>query len=396
MHIMEEKKIILFVTNHLTIGGVQKSLVTALNAIDYSKNDVTLYIRKNRLALLSHVNKNVKVIINDDQTKYYREFSSVTLIIGAFLWKLIKKDKQAEEKINALATTIKNQRMEYEKKRFFTDIKYDIAISYYSGYTAEFVMKNVQAKKKIAFYHSSTDDQHHLHESIYPSFDKIIAVNSSVRNNLSKWYPHIAEKITVIENFVDYQEVRTRASELTIPKQLDVTILCSCGRLSNVKGFDLAVGAAVILKENNIPFVWYFVGDGPERQRLQEAIINKALEKHIIITGMLDNPYPYMKACDIYVQPSYEESFGLTITEAKILYRPVVSTNTVGAKEQIVHRKNGYLSDINSESLASGIMQLITEKALRQTIIAFLHTIDYLQDYDAYKTHWENLLAGQI
>jgi len=111
---------------------------------------------------------------------------------------------------------------------------------------------------------------------------------------------------------------------------------------------------------------------------------------------MLDNPYPYIKACDIYVQPSYEESFGLTITEAKILCRPAVSTSTVGAREQIVHRENGYLTDISSEGLASGIMQLITDEALRQKIIAFLRSVDYSQDYDTYKKQWAKLLAGQL
>lgn len=389
---MENKNTILFVTNHLTIGGVQKSLVTALNAIDYSKNDVTLYIRKNRLELLSHVNKNVKVIINNDQTKYYRKFSSVTLTIGAFLWKLIKKDKQAEEKIKALETTIKNQRMESEKKRFFTDIKYDIAISYYSGYTAEFVMKNVQAKKKIVFYHSSTDDQHHLHERIYPSFDKIIAVNSSVKNNLSKWYPHIADKITVIENFVDYQEVRSRASELTIPKQLDVTILCSCGRLSQVKGFDLAVDAAFILKNNKIPFTWYFVGDGPDRESLKKAIASKGLEKHIIITGMLDNPYPYMTACDIYVQPSYEEAQPIAIIEAQILGKPVVTTKTCGGVSLVEDQVTGLHAEINAENVAKKIIELMDNKTLMQAIKNKVTSHNYIIDREKYIKSWHLLL----
>jgi len=394
--IMGNKNSILFVTNHLTIGGVQKSLVTALNSIDYSKHDVTLYVRKKRLALLPYINENVKVIINDDQTKYYRKFSSVMQIIVAFLWGLVKNDKQAEERINTLETAIKNQRMDYEKKHFFTHIKYDIAISYYSGYTAEFVLKNIQAKEKIVFYHSSTDEQHDLHERLYPAFNKIVAVNSSVKDNLSKWYPHVAGKIAVIDNCIEYQEIRQKARETTITKQPGITMLCSCGRLATVKGFNLAVEAASILKKRQVQLIWYFVGDGPERRVIEKAIVNKGLEKHIIITGMLDNPYPYIKACDIYVQPSYEEAFGLTITEAKILCRPVVSTSTVGAREQIVHRENGYLTDISSEGLASGIMQLITDEALRQKIVAFLRSVDYSQDYDAYKKQWAKLLAGQL
>ena len=66
------KKNVLFVAHHLTIGGVQKSLVSALNCVDYENNNVTLYIRKNRLDLLPFINKNVKVVINQDKRHYYR------------------------------------------------------------------------------------------------------------------------------------------------------------------------------------------------------------------------------------------------------------------------------------------------------------------------------------
>ncbi|MBR3817951.1 MAG: glycosyltransferase, partial [Clostridia bacterium] len=63
---------VLFVANHLTVGGIQKSLISALNSVDYSVNEVTLYIRKNRLDLLPYVNKNVKILINEDDVHYYR------------------------------------------------------------------------------------------------------------------------------------------------------------------------------------------------------------------------------------------------------------------------------------------------------------------------------------
>lgn len=70
-----------------------------------------------------------------------------------------------------------------------------------------------------------------------------------------------------------------------------------------------------------------FVGDGPSRQELKASAISLGIENEARFVGMQPNPYPYIKAADIYVQSSRFEGFGLTITEAKILGRAIVCTN---------------------------------------------------------------------
>ena len=73
------KKQLLFVINHFTIGGIQKTLISALKAIDYNKYDVTVYLRKNRTDLLPFIDERATVVVNDDTNKYYRKPRAVWL-----------------------------------------------------------------------------------------------------------------------------------------------------------------------------------------------------------------------------------------------------------------------------------------------------------------------------
>ncbi len=386
------KKKLLIVTHHLTIGGVQKSLLSTLKAIDYSKFDVTLYLRKNRTALLSFIDKRVNVIVNDDPNHYYRKPLAVIYQIAIVFFTFLKKSDKINEYKDKLNNLIVNYSMNYEYNHFFKNKTYDIAISYVQGYEALFVSKYIDATKKLVYYHTSTDDLHSLHSEILPKFTKIIALHDSQKELLSKWYPDCAEKIFIIGNYVDTDNLKKQCNEYKIPVNDSRTILCSCGRFSYVKGFDLAVKAAKLLKDNNINFVWYFVGDGPERENIIKLIKDYNLENQIIITGMKQNPYPYIGACDIYVQPSYEEAQPLTIIEAHKLCKPVISTETLGGKKLIYDGVNGLLSTIDEKTLSSKITELILDKELYNSIVTNLCNIDYSEEFNEFKSELNMIL----
>lgn len=389
-----QKKKILFVIHQLNYGGVQKALLSALNAIDYSENEVTLYVRKNRVDLLDSVNSNVsKIIVNQDSTHYYRKPYAMCLEIGEKVSRLLKKDQCRETLHWKLVTYLNSAKMQYEKEHYFNDgEEYDVAISYIQGYTAQFVAEYVQAKKKIMFYHGSTDETHDLHERIMSHFDKIVGVNIGVQKVLQELYPRFAKKMTYIENYVDAEEVRRRSKEYQIPKSNAEITLCTCGRLTSVKGFDLAVGAAKILKDNGISFFWYFVGDGPERGKLESMINENGLEEWIEITGMLENPYPYIACCDIYVQSSYEEAHPLAIIEALLLECPVVTTTTVGGLALIKQEVSGLVTEFTGYAIAEAIKKLVVEREIYHKMKAYLMNENYSNDFLVYKEKWNQLL----
>ena len=389
-----EKKKVLFVVHQLNYGGVQKAALTALDAIDYSKYDVTLYVRKNRIPLISQVNENVKkVIVNQDSTHYYRKPKVVFYEICRFLTNTVGYKNGTNFFQQKIAEYINAAQMLYERKEYFNaQEEYDIAISYIHGYTAQFVAEYINAKTKIMFYHVSTDENHEVHEKAMPYYDKIVGVNKGVQDVLKVLYPEFADKMTYIENYVDAEEVRRKSQEYKIEKKDVDLVLCTCGRLTPEKGFDLAIEAARILKENNISFLWYFVGDGPEREKLERMITENALADYIEITGMLDNPYPYMANCDIYVQPSYEEAYGLTIKEALILNNPVVTTDTMGGRYLINEQKNGLVVNRNASDLAKGIKNLAEDTRMRSSIRQYLESENYVNANVKYQSKWQTLL----
>ena len=383
------KRKVLFVVHQLNLGGVQKALISALNALDYSENEVTLYVRKNRTDLLPQLNCNVsKIIINQDTTKYYRKPYAIWL-------QLLLKINNSQKTKQKLNDYIISSQMKYEKERYFSDdVEYDLAVSYIQSYTAKFVDENVKAKRKVMFYHGSTDEFHDVNEKVMQHFERIYCVSKGAQKAVQGFYPQFAEKIGCLENYVDAESVRQKANEFVPNYPMDRLILCSCGRITSVKGYDLAVGAAEILKKNGLDFKWYFVGDGVDRPKIESIISEKQLAGFIEITGLQDNPYPYIKNCDIYVQPSYEESYGLTIIEAQILGKTIVSTATVGGQSIINDGENGVIADINAESIAQKINLVYQDKDLQQSIQNTLAKIDYSKDYLRFRNDWKKLLEG--
>ena len=385
------KKRLLVVIPHLTIGGVQKSLISALKALDYDKYDVTLYLRKNRTDLLSFVDERVNVIVNTDPNRYYRKPYAILLQIKSLVAKVFGKKDKAKKINDILEEKIRCDAMEYERKTYFNNTHYDIAVAYVQGYVALFVDKCINADKKILFFHTSTNDTPEIHNAVIPNYSAVAALHEQQKDLLEEWYPSSNGKIKIVENYTDKDLITEQSKAFSIP-ETDKTVICSCGGFSPVKGFDMAVEAAKILKDNGMDFIWYFVGDGPERANLENKIAEYKLEDIIVITGMQKNPYPYMACCDIYVQPSYEEAMPVTILEAHRLNKPVITTATVGGCKLVENGLNGVVCAINPDAIAEGIANLISDKEKYNLLLNNIKSIDYSHEFDKYKQQWKSLL----
>ena len=388
------KRKVLIAVHQLNLGGAQKALIAALDAIDYQENDVTLYVRKNRLDLLPQVNPNVSsVIVNEDRTKYYNRPYALLLEALIRAGKLLGRDTAAlrEKQLDYIV----NRQYDSEQRHYFADNPhFDVAVAYLQGYTAGFVAKVIRADRKVLFFHNSTDSNHALHERILPQFETIVCVSPGAMQAVAGFYPAFADKMTVIENHVDAAQIRQQAEEYTPAFPEGKTVLCSCGRLTKEKGFDLAVRAAALLRDKGLDFRWYFIGDGPERPKIEAMIAENRLTDRIEITGLQENPYPYYRHCDIYVQPSYEEAHSLSVIEAGILQKPIVSTATVGGKCLIDDGTDGLLAEIDPVPLADAILRLANDAALREKLTQNLSAVNWDDDADRFRRQWAALLAG--
>ena len=139
-----------------------------------------------------------------------------------------------------------------------------------------------------------------------------------------------------------------------------------------VKGIDIAIAAAKILRTEGVKFRWYFVGDGNQRPKVEKLISDNALQEDFILLGAKANPYPYIRQCDIYVQPSRYEGKSVALDEVKALQKPVVVTNFSTVYDQFIDGKTALICEMTPTDVANKIKRLIEDKALRNSLVSNL------------------------
>lgn len=347
---MGEKKQILFVMDGLKIGGVESSLAAVLQRIDYQQFDVDLLLLHNHMGMEAQISKNVTILNFELESK--RTYSPAFVVRYVFFRLLTMLNLKASA--NKAAKAMQHCSRRLRCKKLLTK-KYDTVIAYKQGEAEDFVAFCIDAEKKIAFYHHGSLVDEWLHDSTFAHFDKIAAVSIGVQSMLQARYPKYASKIVVVPNYIDAETIVKRAEEYTADVSQNCMLLCSVGRLCREKRFDRVMDTASILRDKGIRFHWFIIGDGEQRTALNEQIAQKQLSDYVVLTGAIPNPLPYVKQCDIYVQTSDAESYGLAIQEALVLGKLVVSTKTIGGELLIQHKINGYLSSDSAEDIAAGI-----------------------------------------
>ena len=259
--------------------------------------------------------------------------------------------------------------------------KYDVAISYL--WPHYFVAEKVQAKRKIAWIHtdySTIETDIDMDLKMWNKFDYIMAVSEECKNAFLKKYPSLQSKVRVMENITSPEFIRKMAEEDIEDsiKNDNSFKLCSVARLSHAKGIDNAVKALRILHDRGLTDIkWYVVGYGGDEDMIKNLIRENKLEDSFILLGKKINPYPYMKVCDIYVQPSRYEGKAVTVGEAQILGKPVVITNYTTAKSQVRDNVDGYICELSVDGIADGVEKLYKDKKLRIKLSNNCKNTDY-------------------
>ncbi len=250
---------------------------------------------------------------------------------------------------------------------------FDTAIIY-SDRAAEYAVRAVNADRFLMFYHHGAMRREYHDTFGYRRAEKIIAVSEALAEKLRAFRPAYAEKIIAINNLTDADGVREKSLEA--PQQVfprDSFNIVSCGRLSPAKGMDLAVDACALLVRRGVTgFHWWIVGGGPEEAALRERAERLGVRDTVTLLGMRENPYPYIRQADLYVQPSRFEAYGLTIAEAMILNVPILSTDTDGARVLLTDGVSGAVCPADAGSIADGVMRLIADPERRAGYVRYL------------------------
>lgn len=373
-------KRILIATFDMGIGGVERSLINLLEKFDFARYEVDLLLYRHQGEFLPMVPSTVRLLAEHPKYATFRKSIKETIrgkdyaiAIGRVLSKIhaaaIGKQRRLEE-----AGYIQMQYMWKYALPFLPEVnrEYDVAISYL--WPHEFVANKVKAKRKLAWIHTDYSTVHtDIDQDVrtWSKYDGIVAVSEACREAFLKKYGELSEKVQVIENVTSPEFIlRMSEEEPCAPFSKDSRFkLVTVARLSHAKGIDRAIKALHLLREKGIENVaWYVVGDGGEEGMLRELIAGCGLQDDFILLGKRVNPYPYMKQCDLYVQPSRYEGKAVTVTEAKILGKPVLITNFPTAGSQVEHEWDGIICDAAPEGLADGIETIMQHAEIRDRL----------------------------
>ena len=369
------KKNILFVMNNLNCGGAEKALISLLETMDYSKYNVDLLLFKQEGIFLNSIPRDVNLLKEPIGYNYF------DMSIKEAILDCIKKGRFATA-LNRLCAgyifnTEKNrvvceQRVWKYISRSINSMEknYDVAIGYLEKNPIYFCVDKVNAKKKIGFIHNDYERlgmNSKIDIKYFDRLDNIVTVSEGCSEVLKQKFPQYEQKIKVMYNIVSPKIICRMASEDISIDNEKINIV-SVGRLNYQKGFDMAIEACELLKNDGYDFTWSILGEGEERAKLETMIKERQLEEIFILKGIKENPYPYIKQADIYIQPSRFEGKSIAIDEAKILNKPIIVTNFSTAKDQIDDEKNGLIADMTSDSIYKGIKRLIDLKELRKRL----------------------------
>ena len=359
---------VLIVTPHIIVGGVEKALINMLSMFQKDKYDVTVRFIKCQGDFkdsLPHYNN-----IHYDEIPIGEREKQILLSGGTkkVLQKLIKSFswftaiKVILKKIKA--SPFSDYLGNFDKIPVDNTV-YDYAICYHMHmpFIVAYVSKKINANNKICWIHSdfkTTKLNVNSMDEYLCDYNQFMAVSEQLKDEFIDICPNRAKDIKLFHNLINTQEILDKAN-LFVPKEFEKETLniLSVGRLSAEKGFDLAINIAYKLKNKNIKFKWFVVGEGKERNNLSKMIKTYNLEEYFILLGLKCNPYPYMKNCDIYVQPSRHEGYGITLAEAKILGKKIIATNFAGAHEQLDGYSNGVVVNFDEIEIINAIINNI-------------------------------------
>lgn len=377
-------KKVLFVIDSLHCAGAEKSLTTLLSLLDYSKYDVDLQLFGYGGALEELVPKEVNIL----KPMEYIKFSSLSTKNAVIKSLKNMNFKMLSSRLKFSLAIRKNNYSNAQKARVYwqkvsnvienNNKEYDIAISYAQGVPTFYVAEKVCAKKKLAWVNVSyklEDEDRVFQEQFYDKYNKIVAVSDSAKNIFLETFPKYTDKLEIIYDINDADFIKKMSDQgQSYNDNYTGLRILTIGRLANQKGYDIALEACKILKEKGIEFKWYSLGMGPLKEEIEKYINENNLENNFKLLGVKSNPYPFIKDCDIYVQTSRFEGFGIAIAEARMLNKPVVTTRFDAVYNQMKDRKNGLVVDMNSQGIVNGILELINNKELTNEIISYLKT----------------------
>lgn len=367
-------KKLLFVIPTLGSGGAEKSLVNLLCELPLDSYDISVMVFANKGLFIDQVPSKVNIITPQPDLYYLYNKPDIKVLrsaqgLAATVCRLIGTVITRSTNRNVGRANQIRWNKYYSKFLPENNQDYDVAIAYLEGEAMYYVADKVKAKRKIAWFHNDYKSKMfdpRFDQVMFKRFDTIVTISDECKSILCDTFPMMQNKFIVIPNLVSESRIRAlgeaETPDMVIPSGWKTIV--SVGRLNKQKGFDLAVSAAKLLKEREYKFVWYIIGEGEERATLEKQILDLGLNAYVKLIGCRINPYAYMRKADIFAQTSRFEGKSIVLDEAKILGKAILTTAYPTVKDQIKEHE-GLIVDINSNAIAKGLEQMLSDEDLR-------------------------------
>lgn len=376
------KKRILITQCSMYLGGAERALLSMLKAFDYDRFDVDLFLYKHEGELMHGIPGEVHLL---PEIPAYRALNSGIRDI------VLTHPFVAGAKLMAagMATLSGNPGSIYDEidrwgslvlPEIQPGVLYDGCISYLANHRIE--RSKVRARKYVAWIHTDYGYLTRIpgRELVgWSLFDHIVSISPAVHAGFAKVYPSLADRLVLVENGVDRSILCRKAEERDVSGELKGKLnILSVGRFCDAKNFDGAVAILAELRKLRQDVHWYIIGYGGDEPLIRKAISEYGMKEYFHILGKRDNPYPYMKACDLYVQPSRYEGKCVAVLEAQALGKAVAITPYPTAAGQLEDGVDGVILPSHEPSeVASALHQLLSRPARLQQLAETCSSRDY-------------------
>ena len=364
----------------LEIGGVERSLIGLLDSIDYEEYTVDLFLYSHTGEFWRYLNPRVNLL---------PEYKPLALINEPIIRLIKKGDYQIASYrlfsklygyIRGILKNCQSINITFCKKLIMESMppfpySYDYALGFFGPYYL--LTEKVNAEVRIGWVHTdysngSEKPDIEFFTPMWSALDHIACVSKSAEKTFQKVFPELADRTVVIENIVSSKLIHAQAAEFEADemKTTNSVKILSVGRFCTAKAFDLIPEVCSKLIEGGYSIKWFLIGYGPDENLIRSKIREYSMDDFVVVLGKKTNPYPYMQACDIYVQPSRYEGKAVTVTEAQILHKPVMITRYATSASQVDEGFDGYICEMGVEGIVEGLSHLLDHQELREKLVS--------------------------
>ena len=392
-------KRILITASDMEIGGAERALLGLLAAIDKQKYRVDLFLLRHTGPLMSMIPPDIHLL--PENPKYadlgvpiqkVLKRGHLDMVYGRLKGKLktrqfIRKHHLKKENSVAIHYSFRYT-MPYLPE--ISAVFYDLAIAFTIPYYL--VEQKTHARKKVAWIHTDytmLDGDRAEELKVWKVYDRIVSISEAVTRSFLNIYPELTGKLILIENIVSPELIRMQAKLPCDTNEFSngtgAIRLLSIGRLTKAKNFDNIPDICARLVRAGCNVRWGIIGFGGEEALIREKIEKSGMQEHVFLLGKKENPYPYIRCCDIYVQPSRFEGKSVAVREAQMLGKPVVITRFPTADYQLKDGINGMIVPMDNAGCAGGILELIKSPEKQKILIQGCRMNDFSNKNEVFK-----------